>query len=127
MIPWAPENLTLRNLSESQLELSWSNRHLDHCLEHLVQYRSDWDRSWTVSDGGRTAAAQAEQMRIKESNSQVGGRNLEHLFSAITTCAPTSPPYHPVPLLCLSSHPAPFPIITSDFPWTFPYLYLIGK
>ncbi|XP_002929092.1 cytokine receptor common subunit gamma isoform X2 [Ailuropoda melanoleuca] len=47
VIPWAPENLTLRNLSESQLELSWSNRHLDHCLEHLVQYRSDWDRSWT--------------------------------------------------------------------------------
>ncbi|KAI5941196.1 cytokine receptor common subunit gamma [Manis javanica] len=47
VIPWAPENLTLRNLSESQLELSWSNRYLDHCLEHLVQYRSDWDRSWT--------------------------------------------------------------------------------
>ncbi|XP_029785799.1 cytokine receptor common subunit gamma [Suricata suricatta] len=47
VIPWAPENLTLRNLSESQLELTWSNRHLDHCLEHLVQYRSDWDRSWT--------------------------------------------------------------------------------
>ncbi|GAB5584681.1 interleukin-13 receptor subunit alpha-2 isoform X1 [Prionailurus iriomotensis] len=47
VIPWAPENLTLRNLSETQLELTWSNRHLDHCLEHLVQYRSDWDRSWT--------------------------------------------------------------------------------
>ncbi|KAM8895717.1 cytokine receptor common subunit gamma [Lycaon pictus] len=47
VIPWAPENLTLHNLSESQLELSWSNRHLDHCLEHVVQYRSDWDRSWT--------------------------------------------------------------------------------
>uniref|UniRef100_A0A8C9E857 Cytokine receptor common subunit gamma n=1 Tax=Phocoena sinus TaxID=42100 RepID=A0A8C9E857_PHOSS len=47
VIPWAPENLTLRNLSEFQLELSWSNRHLDHCLEHLVQYRSDRDHSWT--------------------------------------------------------------------------------
>ncbi|KAB1252469.1 Cytokine receptor common subunit gamma [Camelus dromedarius] len=47
VIPWAPENLTLRNLSESQLELSWSNRYLDHCLEHLVQYRSDRDRGWT--------------------------------------------------------------------------------
>ncbi|XP_016062906.1 PREDICTED: cytokine receptor common subunit gamma isoform X1 [Miniopterus natalensis] len=47
VIPWAPENLTLHNLSESQLELRWSNRYLDHCLEHLVQYRSDRDRSWT--------------------------------------------------------------------------------
>nr|ABS59294.1 interleukin 2 receptor gamma [Sus scrofa]BAC98339.1 interleukin 2 receptor gamma [Sus scrofa] len=47
VIPWAPANLTLRTLSESQLELSWSNRYLDHCLEHLVQYRSDRDRSWT--------------------------------------------------------------------------------
>nr|KAF6492355.1 hypothetical protein HJG59_009567 [Molossus molossus] len=47
VIPWAPENLTLHNLSESQLELRWSNRYLDHCLEHLVQYRSDRDHSWT--------------------------------------------------------------------------------
>uniref|UniRef100_A0A8C2YK04 Interleukin 2 receptor subunit gamma n=1 Tax=Chinchilla lanigera TaxID=34839 RepID=A0A8C2YK04_CHILA len=48
VIPWAPENLTLRNLSESQLELSWKNRYaLDRCLQHLVQYRSDWDSSWT--------------------------------------------------------------------------------
>uniref|UniRef100_A0A8C9B5T9 Cytokine receptor common subunit gamma n=1 Tax=Prolemur simus TaxID=1328070 RepID=A0A8C9B5T9_PROSS len=47
VIPWAPRNLTLRNLSESQLELSWNNTYLDHCLEHLVQYRSDRDRSWT--------------------------------------------------------------------------------
>ncbi|XP_040856562.1 cytokine receptor common subunit gamma isoform X1 [Ochotona curzoniae] len=47
VIPWAPENLTLLNLSESQLELSWTNRYLNHCLEHLVQYRSDWDHGWT--------------------------------------------------------------------------------
>ncbi|XP_066105185.1 cytokine receptor common subunit gamma [Saccopteryx bilineata] len=47
VIPWAPVNLTIRKLSESQLELSWSNRHLEHCLEHLVQYRSDRDHSWT--------------------------------------------------------------------------------
>ncbi|KAM5221936.1 cytokine receptor common subunit gamma [Ctenodactylus gundi] len=48
VIPWAPENLTLRNLSESQLELSWNNRYSSgHCLQHLVQYRSDWDSSWT--------------------------------------------------------------------------------
>ncbi|KAM5197650.1 cytokine receptor common subunit gamma [Hipposideros larvatus] len=50
VIPWAPENLTLRSLGESQLELRWSsnlNNNLNHCLEHLVQYRSDRDRSWT--------------------------------------------------------------------------------
>ncbi|XP_053435146.1 cytokine receptor common subunit gamma [Nycticebus coucang] len=47
VIPWAPKNLTLRNLSDSQLELSWNNTYLDHCLEHLVQYRSDRDHSWT--------------------------------------------------------------------------------
>ncbi|CAK6450452.1 unnamed protein product [Pipistrellus nathusii] len=47
VIPWAPKNLTLHNLSESQIELRWSNTYLDHCLEHLVQYRSDRDHSWT--------------------------------------------------------------------------------
>ncbi|XP_037678734.1 cytokine receptor common subunit gamma-like isoform X2 [Choloepus didactylus] len=47
VIPWAPENLTVCNLRESQLELSWINRFLDHCLEHLVQYRTDQDHSWT--------------------------------------------------------------------------------
>ncbi|XP_006868596.1 PREDICTED: cytokine receptor common subunit gamma [Chrysochloris asiatica] len=47
VIPRAPENLTLRNLSESQLELSWDNKHLDRCLEYLVQYWSNRDHSWT--------------------------------------------------------------------------------
>ncbi|ELK15656.1 Cytokine receptor common gamma chain [Pteropus alecto] len=47
VIPWAPENLTVHKLSESQLELNWNNTYLDKCLEHLVQYRSDRDRSWT--------------------------------------------------------------------------------
>lgn len=47
VIPWAPENLTLYNLSESQLELSWQSRYKEHCLQHLVQYRSDRDPSWT--------------------------------------------------------------------------------
>lgn len=47
VIPSPPENLTLRYLSGSQLELSWSSTPLSHCLEHLVQYRSDRDRSWT--------------------------------------------------------------------------------
>ncbi|XP_077000902.1 cytokine receptor common subunit gamma isoform X2 [Tamandua tetradactyla] len=47
VIPWAPENLTVHSLSETQLELSWTNRFLGHCLEHLVQYRTDRDNSWT--------------------------------------------------------------------------------
>ncbi|XP_014323766.1 methyltransferase-like protein 8 isoform X1 [Myotis lucifugus] len=53
VIPWAPENLTLHNLSESQLELRWSSRYsVGHCLEHLVQYRSDQDRSWIEQSVG---------------------------------------------------------------------------
>ncbi|XP_016006293.1 cytokine receptor common subunit gamma isoform X2 [Rousettus aegyptiacus] len=47
VIPWAPRNLTLRKLSESQLELNWSNAYVDKCLQHMVQYRSDRDQSWT--------------------------------------------------------------------------------
>ncbi|XP_008853806.1 cytokine receptor common subunit gamma isoform X1 [Nannospalax galili] len=47
VIPWAPVNLTLYNLSESQLELTWNSRYTERCLQHLVQYRSDRDRGWT--------------------------------------------------------------------------------
>ncbi|XP_021009284.1 cytokine receptor common subunit gamma isoform X1 [Mus caroli] len=48
VIPRAPENLTLCNLSESQLELRWKSRHIiERCLQYLVQYRSNRDRSWT--------------------------------------------------------------------------------
>ncbi|XP_055461056.1 cytokine receptor common subunit gamma [Psammomys obesus] len=46
VIPWAPENLTLYNLSESQLELSWKSSIKERCLQYLVQYRSDRDRNW---------------------------------------------------------------------------------
>ncbi|XP_016049290.2 LOW QUALITY PROTEIN: cytokine receptor common subunit gamma [Erinaceus europaeus] len=47
VIPWPPENLTIHNLSESQLELSWNNTLIDKCLEHMVQYRSNLDHKWT--------------------------------------------------------------------------------
>ncbi|XP_032745693.1 cytokine receptor common subunit gamma isoform X1 [Rattus rattus] len=47
VIPWAPENLTLYNLSESQVELRWKSRYIERCLQYLVQYRSNRDRSWT--------------------------------------------------------------------------------
>ncbi|XP_049623273.1 cytokine receptor common subunit gamma [Suncus etruscus] len=47
VIPWAPENLTLRNLSEFQLEMTWKSSLSENCLEHLVQYRSNLDHSWT--------------------------------------------------------------------------------
>lgn len=59
VIPWAPRNLTLRKLSESQLELNWNNTYLDRCLEHMVQYRSDRDSSWTVSGWGMDTATEA--------------------------------------------------------------------
>lgn len=61
VIPSPPENLTLRYLSGSQLELSWSSTPLSHCLEHLVQYRSDRDRSWTVSDWGHERSHRAQE------------------------------------------------------------------
>ncbi|EHB16327.1 Cytokine receptor common gamma chain [Heterocephalus glaber] len=48
VIPWALEKLTLRNLSEYHLELSWNNRYpWGCCLQHLVQYQRDRDTSWT--------------------------------------------------------------------------------
>ncbi|XP_056665497.1 cytokine receptor common subunit gamma isoform X1 [Monodelphis domestica] len=47
VIPWAPDNLTVSNVSDSQLELNWTNSYKAMCLEHLVQYKSDIDSGWT--------------------------------------------------------------------------------
>ncbi|XP_068019704.1 cytokine receptor common subunit gamma [Melanerpes formicivorus] len=46
--PGAPVNLTIRNMSGNQLELSWTSpyRNAD-CLEHAVKYKSNKDTSWT--------------------------------------------------------------------------------
>lgn len=73
VIPWAPRNLTLRKLSESQLELNWSNTYVDKCLQHMVQYRSDRDQSWTVSGCGMNTAAKADASGGEELN-QLGWR-----------------------------------------------------
>uniref|UniRef100_A0A6I8N9V2 Fibronectin type-III domain-containing protein n=1 Tax=Ornithorhynchus anatinus TaxID=9258 RepID=A0A6I8N9V2_ORNAN len=48
VVPWPPWNLTLRNTSDSQLELSWTDSYSSKCLEHQVQYRTDRDAEWTV-------------------------------------------------------------------------------
>ncbi|XP_054977903.1 cytokine receptor common subunit gamma [Sorex araneus] len=53
VIPWAPENLTLRNLSEFQLELTWNSSLPNNCLEYRVQYRSNLDHSWTEQSVGQ--------------------------------------------------------------------------
>ncbi|XP_043830390.1 cytokine receptor common subunit gamma [Dromiciops gliroides] len=47
VIPWAPENLTVYSVSDSQLELNWTSSYKAMCLQHLVQYKSDIDSSWT--------------------------------------------------------------------------------
>lgn len=73
VIPWAPKNLTIHKLSESQLELNWSNTYIDRCLEHMVQYRSDRDDSWTVSGWGMNTAAKAKASGAEGLN-QPGGR-----------------------------------------------------
>ncbi|NXN16316.1 IL2RG protein, partial [Indicator maculatus] len=46
--PEAPVNLTIRNMSGNQLELSWTSpyRNAD-CLEHTVKYKSNKDTRWT--------------------------------------------------------------------------------
>ncbi|NWI10222.1 IL2RG protein, partial [Crypturellus soui] len=49
--PEAPVNLTVRNLSSNELELSWSSPYPKAgCLEHAVKYKSNKDTSWTVRD-----------------------------------------------------------------------------
>ncbi|XP_038604101.1 LOW QUALITY PROTEIN: cytokine receptor common subunit gamma [Tachyglossus aculeatus] len=48
VVPWPPWNLTLWNVSDSQLELSWTDRYSSQCLEHQVQYQTDQDAEWTV-------------------------------------------------------------------------------
>ncbi|XP_074058759.1 cytokine receptor common subunit gamma [Macrotis lagotis] len=47
VIPWAPDNLTVSSVNDSQLELSWTGSYKAICLQHLVQYKSDIDSSWT--------------------------------------------------------------------------------
>ncbi|KAM6056918.1 cytokine receptor common subunit gamma isoform 2-T2 [Theristicus caerulescens] len=46
--PGAPVNLTVRNTSSNQLELTWISPYPKaHCLEHAVKYKSNKDTSWT--------------------------------------------------------------------------------
>ncbi|XP_014818562.1 PREDICTED: cytokine receptor common subunit gamma isoform X2 [Calidris pugnax] len=46
--PEAPVNLTIRNVSGNQLQLTWSSPYAKaRCLEHSVKYKSNKDTSWT--------------------------------------------------------------------------------
>ncbi|XP_072482760.1 cytokine receptor common subunit gamma isoform X2 [Notamacropus eugenii] len=47
VIPWAPDNLTVYSVNDSQLELNWTSSYKALCLQHLVQYKSNIDASWT--------------------------------------------------------------------------------
>jgi hypothetical protein len=83
VIPRAPENLTLSNLSESQLELRWKSRHIkERCLQYLVQYRSNRDRSWTVSDLALWMQWLRPSKRRNGSTSQTEESNTRSQFSA---------------------------------------------
>lgn len=58
--PGAPVNLTIRNMSSNQLQLTWSSPYPKaQCLEHAVKYKSNKDTSWIVrgAGGGRRASA----------------------------------------------------------------------
>lgn len=47
--PEAPVNLTIRNMSNNQLQLAWATPYPKaRCLEHAVKYKSNKDTSWTV-------------------------------------------------------------------------------
>uniref|UniRef100_A0A8C3V324 Fibronectin type-III domain-containing protein n=1 Tax=Catharus ustulatus TaxID=91951 RepID=A0A8C3V324_CATUS len=51
--PAAPVNLTIRNMSNNQLQLTWASPYPnDQCLEHAVKYKSNKDTSWTLSVNG---------------------------------------------------------------------------
>ncbi|XP_032847715.1 cytokine receptor common subunit gamma isoform X1 [Tyto alba] len=46
--PEAPVNLTIRNMSSNQLQLTWRSPYPKaQCLEHAVKYKSNKDTSWT--------------------------------------------------------------------------------
>lgn len=47
--PEAPVNLTIRNMSNNQLQLTWTSPYpRAQCLEHAIKYKSNKDTSWTV-------------------------------------------------------------------------------
>lgn len=47
--PDPPVNLTLQNMSNHQLQLSWHTPYpRQQCVEHAVRYRSNKDTDWTV-------------------------------------------------------------------------------
>lgn len=53
MKPGAPVNLTIRNMSSNQLQLTWSSPYPKaQCLEHAVKYKSNKDTSWIVRGTG---------------------------------------------------------------------------
>ncbi|NXO25276.1 IL2RG protein, partial [Cisticola juncidis] len=46
--PAAPVNLTVHNMSNNQLQLTWATPYpKEKCLEHAVKYKSNKDTSWT--------------------------------------------------------------------------------
>ncbi|NXY16176.1 IL2RG protein, partial [Atrichornis clamosus] len=46
--PGAPVNLTIHNMSNNQLQLTWATPYPKaKCLEHAVKYKSNKDTSWT--------------------------------------------------------------------------------
>ncbi|XP_049683888.1 cytokine receptor common subunit gamma isoform X3 [Accipiter gentilis] len=46
--PEAPVNLTIRNMSNNQLQLTWTSPYpRAQCLEHAIKYKSNKDTSWT--------------------------------------------------------------------------------
>uniref|UniRef100_A0A8C5UDI6 IL2RG protein n=1 Tax=Malurus cyaneus samueli TaxID=2593467 RepID=A0A8C5UDI6_9PASS len=51
--PGVPINLTMSNMSNNQLQLTWATPYSrPNCLEHAVKYKSNKDTSWTLSVNG---------------------------------------------------------------------------